>query len=84
MTTQPVTVEAAETRRLGRAMAALRRVAKDDGIAVVRSLHQVGDVSGFADRVLGRRQGRLVRDQPASGFDDRARSLVYSSPGVVE
>jgi len=34
-------------------LSALRSVAEHDGIAVVCSLHQVGLVSGFADRVIG-------------------------------
>ncbi|MGH9224054.1 MAG: phosphonate ABC transporter ATP-binding protein [Acidimicrobiales bacterium] len=59
-------------------LSALRTVAKDDGIAVVCSLHQVGLVCGFADRVIGLRQGRVLLDGTTASFDDDAQALVYA------
>ena len=58
-------------------LAALRAVASDDGIAVLCSLHQVGMVAGFADRVLGLRDGRIVLDMAGAAFDERRHGEVY-------
>ncbi len=58
---------------------ALRQAAMN-GVAVVCSLHQVELVAGFADRVIGLRNGKVVLDQPAGGLDEAARALVYG-PG---
>ncbi len=58
-------------------LAALRAAATDAGIAVVCSLHQVGLVAGFADRVVGLRDGAVVLDEPAAGFDTGRQELVY-------
>jgi len=58
-------------------LAALRSIATDDGIAVVCSMHQVAMVSGFADRVLGLRDGRIVLDMGGAGFDEGRHGEVY-------
>jgi phosphonate transport system ATP-binding protein len=42
----------------------LRTVAAEDGIAVVCSLHQVELVAGFADRVIGLREGPRCSTSP--------------------
>ncbi|MDP1806351.1 MAG: ATP-binding cassette domain-containing protein, partial [Acidimicrobiales bacterium] len=57
---------------------ALRQAAMS-GVAVVCSLHQVELVAGFADRVIGLRNGKIVLDQPAGGLDEAARALLYGS-----
>ncbi|MGH9155623.1 MAG: hypothetical protein ACRD1K_07290 [Acidimicrobiales bacterium] len=62
-------------------LSGLRSVADDDGIAVVCNLHQVGLVPGFADRVIGLRQGRVLLNQASATFDDQAHALVYAGPG---
>jgi len=58
-------------------LAALCSVARDHGIAVLCNLHQVDLMSGFADRVIGFREGRIVVDVEASEFADEHRHLVY-------
>ncbi len=58
---------------------ALRSIAADDGIAVLCSLHQVAMVAGFADRVLGLRDGRVVLDIAGADFDDRHHEAVYET-----
>jgi phosphonate transport system ATP-binding protein len=57
---------------------ALRGVATDSGKAVVCSLHQVDLVAGFADRVVGLREGRLVLDVPVARFDADAAREMYA------
>ena len=57
---------------------ALRRLATDHGCAVLCSLHQVDLVPGFADRVVGLRDGRVVLDVPAERFDTRAAADLYA------
>jgi phosphonate transport system ATP-binding protein len=61
-----------------RVLSTLRSIAREDGIAVVCSLHQVDMVSGFADRVLGLRGGRIAFDLPVSEFGPEPRQLVYA------
>jgi phosphonate transport system ATP-binding protein len=62
-------------------LTALRSLATDHGKAVVCSLHQVDLVAGFADRVVGLRDGRVVLDVPASAFDPRAAQELYARAG---
>ncbi len=59
-------------------LAALRSLATDHGKAVVCSLHQVDLVAGFADRVIGLRDGRIVLDLPANRFDAPTAHDLYS------
>ena len=59
-------------------LAALRSLATDHGKAVVCSLHQVDLVAGFADRVVGLRDGRVVLDRPADRFDAATARDLYS------
>ncbi len=58
-------------------LAALRSLATDHGKAVVCSLHQVELVAGFADRVVGLRDGRVVLDLPADRFDAATAQALY-------
>ncbi len=58
-------------------LAALASVARAEGIAVLCNLHQVDLISGFADRVIGLRDGRVVVDVETAAFTDDHRALVY-------
>ena len=58
-------------------LAALRSIARDDGIAVLCSLHQLPMVAGFADRVVGMRGGKVVLDLAGAEFDERHHQAVY-------
>ncbi len=58
-------------------LATLRTVAAEDGIAVVCSLHQVELVAGFADRVIGLRDGHKVLDVAADDFGPEEQATVY-------
>jgi phosphonate transport system ATP-binding protein len=60
---------------------ALRSLATDHGKAVVCSLHQVDLVAGFADRVVGLRDGRVVLDVPTAEFDPDAARSLYAPAG---
>ena len=62
-------------------LAALRSLATDHGRAVVCSLHQVDLVQGFADRVVGLRDGRVVLDVPAERFDAATARDLYATAG---
>lgn len=64
-------------------LAALRALATDHGKAVVCSLHQVELVAGFADRVVGLRDGRVVLDLPADGFDAATAAALYDVPAPL-
>lgn len=59
-------------------LSALRSLATNHGKAVLCSLHQVDLVAGFADRVIGLRDGRVVLDVPAARFDAGAARNLYT------
>jgi phosphonate transport system ATP-binding protein len=61
-------------------LALLRELARQDGIAVLCSLHQVDLVPGFADRVVGLSGGRLVSDAPIAEFRPTRGSDRYAAP----
>jgi phosphonate transport system ATP-binding protein len=63
----------------GGVLDALAAVARDHGIAVVCSLHQVDMIAGFADRVVGLRAGEVVLDVPVTDFADDRRAAVYGA-----
>ena len=63
----------------GRVLATLRSIAHQDGMAVVCSLHQVEMVAGFADRVLGLRDGRVFFDVTGRDFGTEHRDLAYTT-----
>ena len=60
-------------------LSALRSLATDHGKAVVCSLHQVDLVAGFADRVVGLRDGRVALDIRAEDFDRSTARSLYTS-----
>lgn len=55
----------------------LARVAREDKVLTLISIHQVSLVHQFADRVIGLAQGRVVYDGPAVRLDDGVMNLVY-------
>jgi len=55
----------------------LREIARERGIAVLCSLHQVDLAAQFADRVIGLHGGRLVADLPAERLGAAERARIY-------
>ena len=54
----------------------LQKICREDGIAVVASLHQVDLAMGFADRIIGINSGRVVFDGTPTELDsDRLREI---------
>jgi len=60
-------------------MRLLRRLATDDGIAVVCVLHQPELAMRYADRLVGLRRGELQFDQPAGQVPMQQISSLYVS-----
>ena len=60
-------------------MQLLRRLATEDGLAVVCVLHQPDLATRYADRLLGLRRGHVVFDRPASSVSSREISELYVS-----
>jgi phosphonate transport system ATP-binding protein len=58
----------------------LRAVARESGIAVLCSLHQVDLARRFADRVVALRGGRLVLDASAAALTPTAFAEIYGTP----
>ncbi len=55
----------------------LRRIARDEGIAVLCALHQVELARQYADRVVALRDGALLLEAPAAAFDASAFESLY-------
>jgi phosphonate transport system ATP-binding protein len=60
-------------------MRLLRRVAKEDGLAVLCVLHQLDLARRYADRILGLREGRMVFNEQPNVLSDRNISALYES-----
>lgn len=61
----------------GQVMDVLMRVCTEEGLTVLCSLHQVDLAIGWADRLVGLRDGRLVLDKPAAGLSTEEVMAVY-------
>jgi len=58
-------------------MRLLRRLAHDDGLAVLCVLHQVDLAFDYADRVVGMRDGRAAFDTPTGGLSREQVQRLY-------
>src|SRR5262249_16925172 len=61
----------------------LRDICRREGVAVVCSLHQIDLARGYADRIVGLANGRVVMDTAAGGFDAAAFASVYGTATAV-
>ncbi len=59
----------------------LRGICRDDGVAVVCSLHQLEFAKSYADRIIGMAHGKVVIDTPVERFDVLAAQDLY---GIAE
>lgn len=64
-------------------LATLRSVARDQGIAVLCSLHQVELAREFADRLIGLKAGRIVFDGAPTDIDDPSERALYAQGGMA-
>jgi phosphonate transport system ATP-binding protein len=58
-------------------MRLLRRVSREDGLAVICVLHQPDIASCYADRIVGLRDGRVMFDAAAAGLPTRRVAALY-------
>jgi phosphonate transport system ATP-binding protein len=58
-------------------MRMLRRLATEDGLAVVCVLHQPDLATRYADRLVGLRSGQLEFDKPASAVSSQQIASLY-------
>jgi phosphonate transport system ATP-binding protein len=67
-------------------LADLHRICREDGIAVIVSLHQVEFARRFADRVIGLAHGRVLFDGRPGQLGSAAFARIYETgaPGVAE
>jgi phosphonate transport system ATP-binding protein len=61
----------------GQVMDLLFRVCSEEKLSVLCSLHQVDLALGWADRLIGLRDGKLVMDKPAKGLTTDEAMAVY-------
>jgi phosphonate transport system ATP-binding protein len=59
----------------------LQRIAKEDGITVLVSLHVVELAKRFADRIVGFQGGRIVFDGPPETLTDDNLATIYQREG---
>lgn len=76
---EPVASLDPESARL--VLATLRNVARDQGIAVLCSLHQVELAREFADRLIGLKAGRIVFDDAPNAIDPAVEQALYQHSG---
>ncbi len=62
----------------------LRRICVEDRLTVLCSLHQVDFALGWAHRIVGLRDGRIVLDEDARDLDQAAVMEVYRRVGAGE
>lgn len=62
-------------------MEVLFRVCREDNLTVMCSLHQVDLALGWADRMVGMRDGRIVLDESAHELLPEAAMMVYRRDG---
>ncbi|MBM3343043.1 MAG: phosphonate ABC transporter ATP-binding protein [Betaproteobacteria bacterium] len=55
----------------------LRDISRNDGVALVCSLHQLEFARAYADRIAGMTAGAVVVDVPAGQFDDSVATRIY-------
>jgi phosphonate transport system ATP-binding protein len=64
-------------------MSLLLRICREDHLTVIASLHQVELALGWADRMVGLRDGRIVLDAAASDMTQASIMEIYRR-GVAE
>ena len=60
-------------------MALIRQIATEAGLTVLCSLHQVDLALSWADRIVGLRDGRVVRDSPVAEVTKADAMEIYST-----
>lgn len=64
-------------------MTLLRGQARERGVTVLCSLHQIDLARAYADRIIGLRDGRVVFDGPPERLDRAANARIYGESGSV-
>ena len=65
-------------------LAMLARIARDERLAVLCSLHQVGLACEHADRLIGLREGRVLFDVAAANFSASLAGRLYGATGAAD
>ena len=63
-------------------MGLIAEIAREDGLTVVCSLHQVDLALGWGHRIVGLRSGRVVLDTPVHGLSRDEAMAIYSKVGT--
>jgi len=58
----------------------LTRISEEDRLTVVCSLHQVEYALGFAERIIGLKDGQVVFDRGTDGLDREEAMSIYRAP----
>lgn len=60
-------------------LAILTRISTEDRLTVLMSLHQIEYALGFADRIVGLREGKVVLDESAVNLDAARAMQIYGA-----
>ena len=60
------------------------RIAREDGMTVICTLHQVELALGWSDRIVGLRAGQVVLDQMNAQLSQEQVMEVYRTTGTVQ
>lgn len=63
-----------------RVLSLLQRICREDGIAMIVSLHQVEHARNYADRIVALDQGRVVFDGAPAALTNRVLEKIYHHP----
>jgi phosphonate transport system ATP-binding protein len=67
----------------GQVLELLLKIAKEENMTVICTLHQVELAMGWAHRIVGLRSGKVVLDRSAIGLDQRDVMDVYQRVDVT-
>lgn len=77
-------VASLDPRSAGQVIELIARIAREEELTVICSLHQVELALSFADRIVGLRTGQVVMDRQSSGIDASEALMIYEQVSATD
>lgn len=77
-------VASLDPRSAGQVIELIARIAREEELTVICSLHQVELALSFADRIVGLRAGQVVMDRRSSGIDASEALMIYEQVSATD
>lgn len=77
-------VASLDPRSAAQVIELIARIAREEELTVICSLHQVELALSFADRIVGLRTGQVVMDRPAAGIGASEALMIYEQVAAVD